>query len=119
MIDPYPTFIPQWTHAMEEIHKDRTLLKIIPLPKPNSHKTIDKARAEHNLDWGSTSCCLTGEAFLHKRAPLETCDRCRYFTFNSSEEALGSLTKFYEFKQELAEHMQKEHTETWDSWIKE
>lgn len=118
MIDPYPTFIPQWTHAMEEIHRHRTLLKIIPLSEPNTFTTMRKAGEKYNLDWFSGACCLTGEAFLHQSAPYD-CDTCKYFTYDGSQIALGSLKKFYKYKEELAEHMQKEHIEVWDSWIKE
>ena len=101
---------------MEEIHKQRKIL-IFSLPEPDYAKTMKKAWNKFGLDWTDAAHCLTGEAFLHKHAPTFSCEECKHFTYTGSQRALNSLKKFYKFKQDLAEHMQKEHTEIWDKWI--
>ncbi len=112
MIDKYPKFLPQWTGAMCHIHNDKRLLII---HKYNRDCAMGEADDHFNLDWYSGTCCLTGEAFFHKSAP-SNCQECNHFTLSRSQTALKSLNNLYEYKINLAKHLQEEHPETWAKW---
>lgn len=108
MIDNYPKFLPQWTKAVEHFTSNTTEL-------PTKYSVVRKYKREYKLDWTEGKCCLTGEAFFHKDAPDETCSDCEDYTYNSSI-VLKDLNAFYEFKNNLAEHLQKDHPEIWEQW---
>ena len=113
MNDQYPDFLPQWTNALQHIHK-RIFFGLITSKKSFSDVT-NKAGKKFKLYWSDSSCCLTGEAFFHEGAPL-SCDKCKYLTFRGSMEAVKSLENLYNYKIELAEHLQQEHPMIWDMW---
>ena len=113
MKDKYPKFLPQWTNALEHIHKDKFFGLIKSFKSANAVK--NKANEEFNLDWASGRCCLTGEAFFHEYAP-ERCNTCHYMTYDGSTKAVKSLDNLYKYKIELAEHLQEHHPETWERW---
>ncbi len=116
MIDKYPKFLPQWTSAMCHIYNDRerTFL-LFKKHKYNIENAIGEADDHFNLDWYSGTCCLTGEAFFHQGAPSD-CRECSGFTLSRSQVALRSLDNLYQYKIELAKHLQEVHPETWEKW---
>ena len=108
MKDKHPYFLPQWTSAVEYIHKNSTI--------DNENDVLDRAEGIFNLDWFSSRCCFTGEAYFHQSAPMK-CDDCRTFTYNYSGCVL-EISDFYKFKNDLAEHLQEAHKEVWAKWNK-
>lgn len=107
MEDHYPNFLPQWTNAVEHIFANRSQYSSV----------MTQADNEFNLDWFSSRCCLTGEAFFHHGAPIKECGECRLYTYDRSQLALYSLKSFYKYKTSLASHLQDDHPEIWDRWV--
>ena len=106
MQDKYPKFLPQWTESVEyslnnNAHNDIEVIKI----------SISK----FGLDWYEETCCLTGEAFFHKAAPTDQCQKCKELTYNSHLSFL-SLDLFYRFKIDLVKHLKIAHPSTWAQW---
>lgn len=113
MDDKYPEFLPEWTHALEHIHKAKYFgLK---KSKKGSSEVMDVAKDDFNLDWLSGTCCLTGEAFFHKYAPTG-CYTCSELTYNGAQQALKSLNNLYNYKIRLAEHLKEKHPSVWAEW---
>jgi len=108
MRDNYPKFLPQWTKAILYTRKHRDHTDSI------VNDIITVANKKFDLDWYTDTCCLTGEAFFHEAAPYEKCDSCSKFTFNCK--VFRTLNGFYELKNDLAKHLQIEHTDIWDKW---
>ena len=106
MIDKYPKFLPQWTKAMEHYYRENR-------PSKDTCGPINFAQREYGLDWYSINCCFTGEAFFHDTSSV--CKKCSNFTYSCGR-VFGSLTKLYRYKKELAEHLQKDHSDIWDKW---
>lgn len=114
MNDKYPKFLPQWTDTIT------TILSNDIDPKYNNCVTIGDAvmaiaRKDYGMDWYSSKCCLTGEAFFHIGAPAD-CDTCEDFTFEKSHNAFESKNQLYQYKNELATHLQKYHKDIWNMW---
>lgn len=108
MIDNYPKFLPLWTKAVKYTVKHGIRKNYL------ADDVIRIGNQKFNLDWYSTTCCLTGEAFFHEEAPIGECHECHVFTFGCS--AFRSLDNFYRFKNELALHLQEKHTDIWNKW---
>ncbi len=113
MKDKYPDFLPQWTNALEHIHKDKFFGIVAGSKSANDVK--HQALVHFQLDWTTGTCCLTGEAFFHHYAP-EECRICTRMTYEESTIAVKSLNNLYEYKIKLAEHLQEDHPSIWTQW---
>ena len=105
--DKYPKFLPQWTNAVEHICGAGV--------QTANRNTMKVAKEKFGLDWYSSTCCLTGEAFFHERAD-KYCNKCEFFTFDRAHSALETRNGLYEYKKDLAEHLQKSHPQVWEQW---
>ena len=105
MIDLYPNFLPQWTQAILSTNKQG---------KHNGPALLREIRDEFGLNYYSTECCLTGEAFFNTDAPVDTCTACHELTYDGAWTAVrGGETVLYLYKMALAEHLKTDHPEIW------
>lgn len=114
MEDPHPHFMPEWTRAVIGIYKKRLFLF-----EPVAY-SIDEAKKKinqkYNLKWGSTNCCLVGEAHFKSNCYFESCRACSQFSLHQSQQALLSVEHLYNFKKLLYEHLREQHPKIWQSW---
>ncbi len=116
--DPFPNFMPQWTHAVVFIHKHcKKEIK----EKMRGHSSldlknivIDLVRKKFNLSYTIGGMCLIGEAHRFNGnydSGEAYCRECRNFCFSPAADACRSIGELYDFKREVMEHFKEAHPE--------
>lgn len=119
LVDPYPNFMPLWTHAIEFVHtKCKKEIKSLMGKKGWSVSSIvvDMIRRKFNLSYTQAKSCLIGEGhrFNNKYDDfLEEgyCEDCSKIAYSSALTACDSIEALYKFKSELMKHFKKKHKE--------
>ncbi len=121
--DPFPNFMPQWTHAIVFIHtKCKKEIKAEVksyeargiLPIRSKDVIIGLISKKFKLSYVNGASCLIGEAHRFKDTYThgtkeERCRECNAFCFGPAAEATQSIKELYDFKRNVMEHFKKEH----------
>jgi len=121
--DPYPNFIPLWTHAVEFVHKHckkEIIQKQKELTKNLGGRTsietavIELIHDKFNLRYHQHGACLVGEAHRFD-ASYESgkdstpCGECSGLSYSPSIGACKSIKALYTFKRKLMTHFKRDH----------
>ena len=123
--DPFPNFMPQWTHAIEFVHKKCKKEIKESLEEPEERGVTVRVRdviislisRKFELSYCSGSSCLIGEAhrfsdmYSQSHTSKEYCLVCRDLCFGPAAQACESIEKLYDFKREVMEHFKVAHPE--------
>jgi len=99
LVDPLPNFMPIWTEVFNLMQE----------AKSQDHR---KWAEERGVQYTDADRCLVAEGNnFKKKGGWRDCSTCDRWDLSKAQEALyGTRKDFYQFKQELYDHIQKEHS---------